>query len=337
MALTQISDVVVPEIFTDYVQLLTAQKSAFIQSGVVELSPFLSELLAGGGQTFNIPLFNDLTDTESNVSSDEAVGGNDSTPLKTTTGQEIAVRHNRNQSWSSADLSAALAGADPMESIASRVSDYWVRQSQTMVISSIQGVIADNIANDSSDMINVISLAAGGTPTASNLFSAEAFIDTVQTMGDFGEDLVAVSMHSVVFRRAQKNNLIDFIPDARGEVNIATFLGRRVIVDDGMPAVANTGNVDYSTYLYGAGSVAAGIGTPRVATEVEREPKAGAGGGQEILYNRVEQIYHPRGLKFLVAGISGQSPTFAELQAAAQWDRVFERKLVKIAELRTNG
>jgi hypothetical protein len=33
----------------------------------------------------------------------------------------------------------------------------------------------------------------------------------------------------------QKNNLIDFIPDAEGHINIPTFLGRRVIVDDGMP------------------------------------------------------------------------------------------------------
>lgn len=337
MALVQISDVIVPEVFTDYVQLLTTQKSAFIRSGVVEMSPLLDQLLAGGGQTFNIPHFNDLADTESNVSSDEGIGVNDAVPLKTTTGQEIAVRHSRNQNWSSADLSAALAGADPMESIASRVADYWVRQAQSMLIATIQGVIADNEANDSGDMVNVISLAAGGTPTAANLFSAEAFIDTVQTMGDFGEDLVAVSMHSVVYRRAQKNNLIDFIPDARGEVDIPTFLGRRVIVDDGMPAVANTGNIDYSTYLYGAGSIAAGVGTPRVATEISREPLAGAGGGQELLHNRVEWLYHPRGTAFLVAGIAGQSPTFAELAAAAQWDRRFERKLVKIAELRTNG
>jgi hypothetical protein len=224
-----------------------------------------------------------------------------------------------------------------MESIASRVSTYWMRQAQLIVIKSVQGVIADNIANDSGDMVNIISLAAGGTPTAANLFSAEAFIDTLQTMGDMGEELVAISVHSVVYRRMQKNNLIDFIPDARGEITIPTFLGRRVIVDDGMPAVANTGNVDYSSYLYGAGSVASGVGTAPVPTAVEREEKAGSGGGQEILYSRVEWLYHPRGTQFIEAGISGNSPTFAELVAAAQWNRVFDRRLVRIAELRTNG
>ncbi len=337
MALTQITDVIVPEVFSDYVQLLSTVRSDFVQSGVIENSELMNDFLSGGGTTTNIPHFNDLDSTESNVSSDEPVGGNDSTPLKTTTGKEIAIRLSRNQSWSSADLAAQLAGADPMESIASRVATYWTRQSQLILIKSIQGVLADNLANDAGDMRNDIALAAGGTPTAANLFSAEAFIDTIQTMGDMGEELVAVSMHSVVFRRMQKNNLIDFIPDSEGVIRIPTFLGRRVIVDDGMPAVANTGNIDYSSFLFGAGSVVSGVGQARVPAEVEREAKAGNGGGQEILHSRVEWLYHPRGVKFLEAGIAGNSPTFAELAAAAQWDRVFDRRLVRIAELVTNG
>jgi hypothetical protein len=336
MALTQISDVVVPEVFTDYVQLLTAERSALIQSGVIETSPFFDGLLIGGGTTFNVPHFKDLDNTESNVSTDQDAGVNDMTPLKTTTGREIAIRLSRNQGWSSADLAGDLAGADPMESIASRVADYWVRQAQAIVIASIQGVIADNIANDAGDMVVDITNGALAV-TAANLFSAESFIDAIQTMGDVGEDLVAIAVHSVVYRRMQKNNLIDFIPDSEGRIVIPTFLGRRVIVDDGLPVVANAPNFEYSSYLFGSGSIVAGVGSARVPTEVEREARAGQGGGIETLHNRVEWLYHPRGTAFLEAGIALASPTNAELAAAAQWDRRFERKLVKIAELRTNG
>lgn len=336
MAVTQIVDIIVPEIFTDYTQILTTERSAFIQSGVVETSPFFDNLLVGGGTTFNMPHFNDLDDTESNVSTDEDAGVNDMTPLKTGTGREISIRLSRNQGWSSADLAAALAGADPMESIASRVANYWIRQAQRIIIASIQGVIADNIANDSGDMVNDIT-AGGGAVTVVNLFSAEAFIDAIQTMGDAGEDLVAVAVHSVVFRRMQKNNLIDFIPDSNGVINIPTFLGRRVIVDDGLPVVANGPNFEYSSYLFGAGSIASGVGQAQVPTAVEREERAGKGGGIETLHNRVEWLYHPRGMQFIDAGIAKTSPTNAELAAAAQWNRAFERKLVKLAELRTNG
>ena len=336
MATTQISDVVVPEIFTDYVQVLTAERSAFIASGVVVNSEQANGFLAGGGTTFQMPFFNDLDNTSANVSQDDDAGVDDSTPLKTGTSRQISIRLSRNQSWSSTDLSGDLAGANPMQSIASRVANYWVRESQRVLIATIQGVIADNIANDSADMVEDITNGTG-TVTAAHLFSAESFIDAIQTMGDAGEGLVAIAVHSVVFRRMQKNNLIDFIPDSNGVVNIPTFLGRRVIVDDGLPAIPNSPNVEYSSYLFGAGAVTSGVGSPLVPTETERSPSAGQGGGLEVLFNRVEWLYHPNGMAFLDAGIALSSPTDAEIAAAAQWDRRLERKLVKLAEFRTNG
>ncbi|KKN34448.1 hypothetical protein LCGC14_0793470 [marine sediment metagenome] len=336
MAVTRLTDVVEPEVFTGYVQLLTAQKSQFIQSGAMESSELLDSFLAGGGETIQVPHWKDLDDTEANVSSDDPASA--ATALKTTSGREIAQRHSRNQSWSTMDLSQALAGSDPMESIASRVSDYWVRQWNRYLIASVQGLIADNLANDSGDMRNDVALAAGGSPTAVNLFSAEAFLDAAQTMGENSENLVALGVHSVVFTRMQKNNLIDFIPDARGEVNIPVFLGRRVIVDDALPAVANTGNVDYSSFLFGLGAFASGVGSPRVPTAVERIEAQGDGGGQETLHSRVELAIHPRGFAWLGVSQAGKSPTIAEMKAAANWDRRYTtRKQIPIAELVTNG
>jgi len=337
MAATQLSDLIVPEVFTGYVQLLSEEKSAFRNSGVLVDSPLLDQLLAGGARLFNVPHFRDLAQTESNVSSDNPASN--ATPQNITTGQEIAQRHNRNQVWSSMDLNAALAGADPMEAIAALVSDYWVRQEQRMVISATQGIFADNEANDSGDMLVDIAIGAAGTVTAAHLFSAEAVIDAQQTLGDSQMDVGVIAMHSVVFTRAKKNNLIDFIPDARGEVDIPFFLGLRVVVDDGLPAVSDgNGHIEYSTYIYGGGVFARGVGSPRVPTEVDRAPLSGDGGGQEFLITRVEWSHHPRGFAWLAASQAGESPTNAELAAAANWDRRFpERKQVKVAELRTNG
>ncbi len=206
-----------------------------------------------------------------------------------------------------------------------------------MLISSLVGVFDDNETNDSGDMINDITVS-GSPALAANLFSAEAFIDAQQTLGDSSEDLVAVSMHSIVFARAKKNNLIDFIPDARGETDIPTFLGLRVVVDDGMPNVIRDVVTEFSTYLYGAGSVARGMSAPKVPTETDREPLSGDGGGQEFLITRVEWSIHPRGFAWLAASQAGESPTNAELENDLNWDRRFnERKQIKLAELRTNG
>ncbi len=339
MALVQISDVIVPEIFAQYVVVESTALSAFVQSGVIVDDPALVAFLAGGGRTFDLPFWNDVADTEANISTDQAVGIADAVPEKITTGKQIVQRQNRNQAWSAADLTSALAGSDPIAVITSLVAGYWVRQEQLQLISSVQGVIADSIANDSSDMINVISLAAGGTPAATNFFSAEAVIDTIQTMGDHGANLAAISMHSVVFSRAKKNNLIDFIPDSENAAaaQIPFYNGLRVIVDDGMPAVANSGNIDYSTYLFGSGAFRRGVGSPRVPAEVERQALAGKGGGQEFLVSRQERSLHPTGTQWTASSMALESPTNAELALAANWDKVVDRKLIPVAELRTNG
>jgi len=343
---TRVSDVIVPEVFTPYMQVLTEEKSRLVQSGLLARSEALDTLLAGGGITFQVPSFRDLDNDADRISTDTSVPFADAdaalpagvarppNPLKIQTLKEIAVRLNRNNSWSSTDLAAILAGADPMEAIASRVAAYWTRRLQAAFIATWNGVIADNAANDAGDYINDIS--GGGFIDGVTNFSAEAFLDAAQTMGDSQEDLVAVAVHSVVYNRMQKNNLIDFIPDARGEINIPTFLGREVIVDDGLP---RTGSV-YDTWLFGPGATQLGVGTPPVATEVDRKPGGGNGGGQDVLYSRVMWTLHPTGHAWTgTAGDGGPANTGTgndDLDEAASWNRVYpERKQIKFARLVT--
>jgi hypothetical protein len=69
---TRIQDVIVPEIFNPYVQALTKERSAIIQSGAMVADADLSNLLSGGGLTFNQPFWQDLSreDVE-NISNDD--------------------------------------------------------------------------------------------------------------------------------------------------------------------------------------------------------------------------------------------------------------------------
>lgn len=346
MAVTKIADVVVPEIYTPYKQLVTEQKSALIQSGVVARDASIDTLLNGGGLTFNTPSWKDLDNDEENTSTDNEASF--SVPKKIGTVTEISVRLNRNQSWSAMDLAADLAGSKPMTAIGNRVGYYWTRRLQAMFIATMQGVFADNAAaptagehvqNDLTNNISGTAYTAGVTD-----FSAEAFIDTTVTMGDSAEALGMCFMHSIVYARAQKNNLIDFIPDANGVVNIPTFLGRRVIVDDGLPNPAGTGAAQtaagiYHTWLFGGGAVRYGVGTPETPFETDRLPSAGDGGGQEVMYDRVQWCLHPVGHAYVGTPPNGgptNAATTNNLAAATSWRRVFtERKQIKIARLIT--
>lgn len=360
----KITDIIVPEIFTPYVQQMTEEKARLIQSGVLARNALMDNLLAGGGLTFNVPSFKDLDNDADNVSTDDiaallkayatsATWGSitsgttltDSLPNKISTSQEIAVRLNRNNSWSSMDLASQLAGADPMDAIASRVAYYWVRRLQAAFIATIQGVSKDNGVNDSGDYANDI--ASTTFVDGVTNFSAEAYLDAKLTMGDSQDMLSAVMVHSVVYNRMQKNNLIDFIPDARGEVQIPTFLGAEVIVDDGMPNGTSTvlgdgtaGNAGtYETWLFGMGAAQLGIGSPKVPTETQRLPAAGNGGGQEVLYSRQEWSIHPVGHAYIGTPASGgpsNAATSNNLNIAGSWNRVYpERKQIKFARLIT--
>jgi len=138
-------------------------------------------------------------------------------------------------------------------------------------------------------------------------------------------------MHSVVYARALKNNLIDFVSDSVNNLafQVPTFLGREVIVDDGLPA---SGGV-YETWMFGEGAVIFAQGDPDVPVEVDRQAGAGNGNGQEILYNRVRWGMHPKGHAYAGATPDG-GPTNAVIAGATSWQRRFpERKQIKIARL----
>lgn len=341
---TRVSDIIVPSIFTSYQQNLTETKSRLIASGAVVRDPAIDALLAGGGLTFNVPSFKDLDNDSARVSTDTIYAGYtggtaDPDPFKIGTLQEVAVRMNRNASWNTSQLAGALAGADPAAAIAALTAGYWTRQLQLAFVATVNGIFADNDAAPSGsehtryDLTSDISgsaYVAGVTD-----FSAEAFLDAALLMGDSQDSLTMVMVHSVVYNRMQKNNLIDFITDSDGKVSIPTFLGRQVIVDDGVTKSSTV----YDTWLFGPGAFRLGMGSPDVPVEVHRLPGAGNGAGAETIYNRVEWSIHPAGHKYAGTAPNGGPSNAASsnnLADAGSWQRVFpERKQIKIARLKT--
>ena len=336
MAITELADVIEPEVFFSYMLKETKEKSALFQSGVLRSDDNLSSFLSGGGRTANVPFWRDLANTESNVANDSAASV--ATPDEITATSDVCRRQIRTMGWSTANLVNELAGDDPMRRIVERVGAYWTRQFQRVLVSTVKGVIADNDANDNDDMFHRIATDDAGAATADELISAEAILDTKQTMGDAGDELDTLMMHSIVYTRLQKLNLIDFIPDSEGKVNFPTYLGYRVIVDDGVGTTVGSNRTTYYTYLVGNGAIAWSEVPVAKPVEVDNFPAQGNGMGVQQLWTRRQFVMHPYGIKWTDSSVAGVFPTLAELEAAANWDRVYpERKQVPIAVLLTNG
>lgn len=354
MAITKLSDIIsgeeeLHEVWKPYFIERTAEKSELIKSGIVVPDPELDTLAQTGGMLINMPFFKDLSGDDDRISDVEALGVN-----KITSGKDVARLLMRGKAWGASDLSKALSGADPLGAIADLVADYWNRREQVILTNVLDGVFADNAANDSSDLISniaVTNVAAASIPTTA-LIGPDQILDAKVKLGDAADKLTAIMMHSTPFTRLQKLNLIEMVPDSDGKVKIPYYLGLRVIVDDGCPKVyANGTNATngyiYTTYLFGAGAIGRGEGNAPVPIETDRDSLA----GEDYLINRRHFILHPRGIRWMentisadttpytqTAGqVNGTSPANADLALAANWNRVYEQKNIRIVALKTNG
>lgn len=340
MALVQLTDAVIPLVYNSYQSVDNIELTAFYESGIIVQNAMLNEFANNGGTLVNIPFWKDLDQTvEPNYSDDST---NSATPQKIGSGKQVARVSQMNQAWQAADLVSELAGSDPMKRIAERTNAYWSRHWQRRLIAASKGVLAENIATGSAgttnDMVLDVSIADGAAATDANLFSRTAFTGAVFTLGDAFGKLSGIGVHSIVFKRMVDNNDIEFIPDASGALNIPTYMGKRVVIDDSMPVVAGgTSGFVYTSVLFGQGAFGYGVGSPRVPVEVLREPLKGQGGGIETLVERKTWLIHPFGYKWNEASVAGQSPTLAELATAANWTRVIARKNIPLAFLKTNG
>ena len=334
MALTQLSDVIIPEVYQTYSAVNSPVKTAFYQSGVIVQNTGLNAKANEGGETLNVPFWNDLDSTVAPNLSDDSTDS--ATAQKITAGRQIARVAYLNQGYSSADLTGEIAGSDPMQQVRNRFGTYWMRQWQRRLIATTNGILADNVANDSGDMVVNVAAEATGSQSASTRFNRDVFTEAAYTLGDAATDLTAIAVHSSVMQQMVKNDDIVYIPDSMGNLTIPTYMGLRVITDDGMTVTAGTtSGFKYTSVLFGAGAFGYGEGSAKTPVELEREAAQGNGGGVETLWERKTWLLHPFGFATGTAP-AGVSYTLAELAAAASWNRVVERKNVPLAYLITN-
>lgn len=312
MAITRIADIIEPEVFAAYVREAIIEKSALIGSGLVTQSAQLNGLVSGGGRTITMPFWRRITG-DSEVLTDSAP----LTPGKIGTAADIAAMHFRGKAWGANELASAIAGDSAIDAIASMVAEYWVREEQKILIATLTGVFAS--ATMAAEHVHDV-----GTQE----INAENTLDAKQLLGDAADQIAAIIMHSKTYTKLQKQNLIEFIPNARGETVIPTYLGYRTVTDDTVPY---SGTV-YDTYLLADGVIGRGDGTPVDLTPVETDRDSLA--GEDYLINRRAFVLHPLGVKWTGASIASTSPTNDELKNGANWERVYDRKHIGMVLLR---
>lgn len=324
MAGTTLQDVIVPELFNPYVINRTMELSALVQSGIIENNSEFDALASQAAPTINMPFFEDLTGE-----SEQVIEGTDLEDNKITSNKDVAAIIRRAKMWSATDLSAALAGSDPMAAIAALVAQFWSRDMQKELVALLNGVFGTVPAGDSGTaetrLKSNLHDISGKSGNAAN-WSGEAFIDAEQKLGDAKAQLTGICMHSATESYLKKQNLIETVQPSN-DVAFGTYQGKRVIIDDGCPADKGV----YTTYLFGNGAIALGNGSPAgfVPTETDRAKRKGS--GIDYLINRKTMILHPRGIAWQNANVAKtEGPSRQELADPANWKPVYEPKQIRI-------
>lgn len=345
MAITTIGDIVTGNVpvLLSYMTQDPVEKTTFFQSGILAPTPYAAEIARGPSNLANIPFWKAIDSSiEPNYSND--IYQDIATPRNVQTGEMMARVAYLNEGFGQADLTVELTSQNPLQSVATRLDNFWQRQAQRRLLATSLGIYNDNVAADDAyhtqnDMVVDVSATYG--------FDAGAFIDATQTMGDAldgpqGEVLGVIAMHSFVYGQMRKQQLIDFIRDAENNTMFATYQGYRVIRDDSMTVVGEGADRKFISIIFGNGAIGYGEGSPTTPLAYQREEERGNGGGVETLWSRKTWLMHPLGYSFTSAVITGngsetvaRSASWQDLANATNWNRVVERKHVPIAFLVT--
>ena len=326
------SDVIIPEVFTPYLIEQTTQRDAFLASGVVQ--PMAELNATEGGDFVNVPFW------KANLSGDfEVLSDSTSlTPGKIQADKQISVILHRGRAWEARDLAALAAGSDPMAAIGAKVGAYIANQRQKDLLSVLSGVFGSINANDSNSALfaNCIDSESGDTPTG---LSPKHVAKAKSILGDAGDQLTAVAMHSKVYYDLVERKLVDYV--VAGDTNagatasggsivsaygsngaVPTYCGLRVIVSDDVATTGSGASTEYSTYFFTAGAIASGE-QAGLSTETDRDILAKS----DAMAVDLHYTYHPVGTKWAV---TTTNPTRAQLETVGNWSKVYEQKNIGI-------
>ena len=326
------SDVIVPEVFTPYVIEQTTARDAFLASGVVQ--PMAELNATDGGDFVNVPFW------KANLSGDFEVltDSTSLTPGKITADKQIGVILHRGRAFEARDLAALAAGSDPMAAIGAKVGAYIANQRQKDLLSALSGVFGSINANDSNSALFSLCIdsASGDTPTA---LSPKHVAKARALLGDVGDSLSAVCIHSKVYYDLVERKLVDYVVAGDtnqsatasggsiagaygGESTVPTYCGLRVIVSDDVATTGSGSSTEYSTYFFTPGSVASGE-QAGMQMETDRDILAKS----DAMSVDLHYCYHPVGTKW---GVTTVNPTRAQLETVANWSKVYELKNIGI-------
>ena len=350
---TFLSNLVTRPEFLQYTAEGIFEQSKWIQSGIVQRNAALDA--RAGGTRVRVPFFDPIAPTETQILSTSTWNGGLGylTAQNVTADEQIMTLLHRGFAYAADDLSKLGSGADPLSHVRNQLSAA-INKLKTATLAaqllglfggiSGAGVLGPNQSNKSF-------AGVPGSMTEANFLNVANVVGAKALLGERGDELDAIAMHSNVAYYLQQVGMLVFSTSALSTggaitwggggvgvtaTDVATFAGLRVVIDDQLTALTggtSTHAKKYPVYLFKSGVVSEGI---------QQDLRLGADRNilsmQDILAVDYHYGYHITGTKWAVAGDNPtNAATTGNLADTASWNLVYSTtKQVPIARLLVN-
>lgn len=326
------------EVFTDMMQEADYWTNPILASGIIRQDASIMKAIGSEGNVATIPMYKPLNIFDENMGALNNDGNTDNIPVEISGDKQTCMMIQRMKAFKAKDFTKELTGADPLNHVKQRITDYYGQVWENELMNIAQAVLG---VADLSDHVTDLAITTG-TVADANKISATTLIDAEQAaLGDKAGDMGLMLMHSMIYAAYQKLQLIEYdkftVGDLKKEVILPHIGGKIVKVTD-YYTVDNTvpGFPVYKTYLFGTGSFLSADKTnyeKQYTTNYDPEKAAGI----DMLYTKQGKVLHPNGISLAVDNIAGESPTFAELGTVDNWALKFNHKNVKMGVIKSNG
>ncbi|MCD7855985.1 MAG: phage coat protein [Clostridiales bacterium] len=230
----------------------------------------------------------------------------------------------RAKAWLEQDFAEDITGgAGFMDNVASQVAEYFDGVDQSTLLAVLKGIF--NMTDDAGSEFaegHTLDISSNGD----GLCTATTLNEAVQKAGGDNKSRYSLCiMHSAVATNLENLSLLEYLKytDKQGiqrSLNIGTWNGRTVLVDDSMPAETTGGSTLYTTYILGKGAFDYADVGANVPYEIYRDPFTA--GGQETFIARQRKCFAPYGISYIKANQASLSPTDDELADGSNWELV---------------
>jgi hypothetical protein len=327
------------EVFSDMMQESDFWSNPIMASGIVQQDSSIMDLIGSKGNVATIPMYKPLSIYDENMGALNNDGLTDNVPVEISGDKQTCMLIQRMKAFKAKDFTKELTGADPLGNIKSKIQGYYTQVWEDELMNIANAVLSLEALQN-----HVLDLSVtSGTVEDANKVNEVTLIDAEQqALGDMAGGLGLMVMHSKIFAQYKKMKLVEYekftVGDAiQKEVLLPRIGGKIPLVTDYYTVDTSVeGFPVFKTFLFGEGAFRSADKKnyeKQYTTNYDPEKAAGT----DMFYTKQGKVLHPNGVSLAVDKIAKESPTKAELGAAANWALKFNPKNVKMGIIKTNG